>query len=126
MRFLGIDYGHKKVGFALSDESGVMAFPYGVVENDKHLLTTIVKLIEKENIKEIVIGHSINKDGTDNKIHEAVTEFITTLTLETGLPIHLEPEQYTTQEALRIQGRNEQTDAAAATIILNSFLQKQS
>jgi len=38
------------------------------------------------------------------------------------LPTHLEPEQYTTQEAIRFQGRTEKTDAAAASIILNSYI----
>jgi RNase H-fold protein (predicted Holliday junction resolvase) len=44
------------------------------------------------------------------------------LTLQVGVPVHLEPEQYTTQEAVRFQGRNEKTDASAAAIILNSFI----
>jgi RNase H-fold protein (predicted Holliday junction resolvase) len=46
------------------------------------------------------------------------------LTLNLGLPIELEPEQYTTQEAIRLQGRNEMTDASAASVILNSYLLK--
>ena len=46
------------------------------------------------------------------------------LTLEVGLPIHLEPRLYTTQAALRLQGRNAMTDAAAATLILDNYLVK--
>jgi len=124
MRYLGIDYGTKRVGLALSDESGVMAFPHSVLENNANLLKSILSIIEEEEVKVVVIGHSIDKDGKENVIHEEVKELITELTLETGLPVHLEPEQYSTQEAITIQGRNKQTDASAAAIILNSFLTK--
>lgn len=124
MRYLGIDYGTKRVGLALSDESGAMAFPHSVLENNANLLKSILSIIEEEEVKVVVIGHSIDKDGKENVIHEEVKELITELTLETGLPVHLEPEQYSTQEAITIQGRNKQTDASAAAIILNSFLTK--
>ncbi|MEK7462018.1 MAG: RuvX/YqgF family protein [Patescibacteria group bacterium] len=119
---MGIDYGHKNVGIAFSDESGSMAFPHGVIKNDSKLLETITSLIIERNVQEVVIGHSVGYTGQANKIHTAVEEFIADLTLAEGIPIHLEPEQYSTQQAIRIQGRNAQTDAAAAAIILDSFI----
>lgn len=119
---MGIDYGTKKVGVALSDDKGMMAFPHGVLKNDETLLKSIVALIEEREVGEIVIGHSLGRDGEPNKVHAAVEELVTDLTLQTGLPVHLEPEQYTTQEAIRFQGRNADTDASAAAIILNSFI----
>jgi putative Holliday junction resolvase len=122
MRKMGIDYGHKRVGIAFSDEAGVMAFPHDVLPNDTQLIKKISNLAEEKNVVEIVIGHSLNKEGEANKIHAEVERFIADLTLELGLPIHLEPEQYTTQQAIRFQGRNEKTDAAAAAIILDSYL----
>ncbi|MAZ29751.1 Holliday junction resolvase RuvX [bacterium] len=122
MRHLGIDYGRKRVGLALSDETGQMAFPHAVVKNDTSLLTELEAVIAEHNVEVIVIGHSKDKAGEDNPIHEAATELMSDLTLKTGLPVHLEPEQYSTQEALRFQGRTEHTDAAAAAIILNSYL----
>lgn len=119
---MGIDYGSKRVGIALTDDQGLMAFPREVIPNDGQLLKTLLSLIEAEGVGEIVIGHSLGRDGSPNAIHAAVTNLITDLTLETGLPIHLEPEHYTTQEAIRFQGRSKDTDASAAAIILNSFL----
>ena len=47
MRYLGIDYGSKRIGLSISDEEGRMAFPHSVVENDSHAL---------ENISNIIIG----------------------------------------------------------------------
>lgn len=122
MRFLGIDYGTKRVGLSLTDEKGIMAFPHEVLSNDANLFNKLVALIKEKKVEEIVIGHSLNRDGKPNKIHNAVEGLMLDLTLETGLPIHLESEQYTTQAALRIQGRNDMTDAAAATLILENYL----
>jgi putative holliday junction resolvase len=122
MRKMGIDFGSKKVGIAFSDEGGMMAFPHGVIPNDANLFKTILKLIQEKGVGEIVIGHSLDKEGKANKIHQAVETFMLDITLELGIPVHLEPEQYSTQQAIRIQGKNSQTDAAAAAIILDSFI----
>jgi len=121
---MGIDYGSKRIGISLSDESGSMAFPHGVISNDANAYKAIVTIIEEKRVGTIVIGHSLDKEGQANKIHAAVEELITDLTLATGLPVHLEPEQFSTQQALRIQGRTSQTDAAAAALILDSFIQR--
>lgn len=125
MRLLGIDYGTKKIGLACSDESGKMAFPYRVIKNDEYTLSLLERICAEEHISEIVIGHSLNVDGEANPVQEHINELITDLTLNLGLPVHLEPEQYTSQEAARIQGKDEHTDAAAAAIILNSYITKQ-
>lgn len=124
MRKMGIDYGSKRVGIALSDEGGKMAFPNSVLPNDTKLKEAIIGLIDKEKVGEVVIGHSLDKEGKENKIHEAVEGLMLDITLETGVPVHLEPEQYTTQAALRLQGRNDKTDASAAALILDAYLQK--
>ena len=124
MRRMGIDYGTKKIGIALTDESGVMAFPHGVVPNDGNFKKYLEVLIDEKKVEEVVIGESLNNDGEPNKVHSMVEELITDLTLSHGIPVHLEPEQYTTQQASRITGKNTSTDAAAAAIILDSFITK--
>ena len=124
MRLLGIDYGSKKTGLALTDESGVMAFPHSVVSTDAKLLATIEKLIAKEKVGEIVLGYSLNRDGKPNTVHAAAEELMLDLTLAVGLPVHWQPEQYTTQAAIQLQGRNAQTDASAAALILDAYLTK--
>jgi len=122
---MGIDYGSKNVGIAFTDEGGQMAFPHGVLPNGIHLQKELEKLIDEEEVSEIVIGYSLGRDGKPNAIHAKVEELMMDLTLSVGLPIHLQPEQYTTQEAVRLQGRNDQVDASAAAIILNSYLTQQ-
>ena len=125
MKRIGIDFGSKKIGIAVSDDSGAMAFPKEVVPNDNNFLDYLIVLINDLNISEVVIGHSLNNDGESNEIHKAVEVLMTDLTLQVGIPVHLEPEQYSTQQAAQIQGRNTLTDASAAAIILNSFISKQ-
>jgi len=122
MRLMGIDYGTKRVGIALSDDKGMMAFPHTVFPNDTSLLKSIETVAQKEGVGKIVIGHSLGRDGKPNAVHAQIEDFIQDLTLNLGLPIELEPEQYTTQEAIRFQGRGEMTDASAASIILNSYI----
>lgn len=119
---MGIDYGTKRVGIALSDEGGQMAFPHIVLDNNEKLLESLINIVKERGAKEIVIGHSLDRTGKPNAVHSEVEELIGDLTLHLGLPIHLEPEQYSTKEALREQGRHKQTDASAAAIILNSFI----
>lgn len=122
---MGIDYGTKRVGIAFSDEGGEMAFPHAVLPNTKDLMAKLESLIEEKEVAAIVIGHSLNKENKANAVQQDIESFMLDLTLHTGLPVHLEPEQYTTQEAMRLQGRNSSTDASAAALILNSYLTKQ-
>ncbi len=124
MKRMGIDFGSKKIGVALSDDGGVMAFPHAVVPNDGSFLQYVEKLVAERGVKEIVIGHSLNNDGEPNKIHAAVEEFMMDVTLALGIPVHLEPEQYSSQQAMQEQGRNSMLDASAAALILDSFITK--
>lgn len=124
MRLMGIDYGTKNVGIAITDEGGKMAFPNSVLPNNNMLLKNINAIIQKERVGEIVIGYSIDKSGKPNAVHAEVESLILDLTLAAGLPISLQPEQYSTQAAIRLQGKNVNTDASAAALILDSFITK--
>lgn len=124
MRLLGIDYGTKKIGLALTDESGTMAFPHAVVPNDEYFLAAVESLIAEKGVTEIVIGQSLQLDGTPNAVQSDIDSFIADMTLRQPIPIHLEPEQLTTKQASATTGKNDQTDAAAAAIILDTFITK--
>ena len=125
MRLLGIDYGVKRVGIALTDETGTMAFPHSVIENSPELAEEIAALVRENGVTGIVIGSSHNLKGEDNPVQASIEAFTRELEEKSGIPVQTEPEQYTTQEALRTQGRTPLTDASAATIILNSYLNRQ-
>ncbi len=125
MKRMGIDFGTKKIGIAITDESGSMAFPHAVVPNDGKFLAYIENLVNQRDVKEIVIGHSLDNAGKANAVHKLVEEFMMDITLSLGIPVHLEPEQYSSQQAKQIQGKNLQIDASAAALILDSFITKQ-
>ena len=122
MKIIGIDYGGKRVGIALSDDNGTMAFPKAIFPNDRMLMTSMVELIKKEGVKKIIIGESKNKDGEDNPIMQKVKQFAGDLERETGLDVYFEPEYYTSLEARRLTEGKALVDAEAAAIILNSYI----
>ena len=123
MKYLGIDYGAKRVGVSISDSEGRVAFPYRVLPNDHLLVRELAKLAEKEGIKEIVIGDSKDFKGVENPVMKGARDTVDQIRRHTGAEIHFEPEFFTTQEAKRSTGK-ESLDASAAALILQSFLDK--
>ena len=133
MRYLGIDYGSKKVGLALSDESGSMGFPHSIVPNTPALVDDMCALIAKENVKAVVIGESKNLSGIDNPIAHDARAFGDDVARRARVPVSYESEIFTTAEARRQYEQDAKTrapqkrvdvDASAAAIILNSFLSR--
>ena len=123
MRILGIDYGTKRIGIAMSDEAGQFAMPLIVLANSKNSLEEVIGLANKNDVKEIIIGESRDYKGQPNKILPEVLNLKKELELK-GLVVHLEPEFMTSQQAERFQGKNELTDASAAALILQAYLDK--
>lgn len=126
MKFIGIDYGEKKIGIALSDKEGQVAFPKLVIKNKgiEKTALEIGDLMEKWEVEEVVVGRSSNLKGEDNLVMREVRSFVDTLKRKTEKEVHLEPEFYTSLEAGRITGRTGRLDAQAAAIILQSFINK--
>lgn len=122
MRIIGIDYGHKRVGIASTDESGQFAIPRAVWPNDKHLLENVLKLKKEEGAERIVIGESKNFDNAPNPIALKAGEFKKELE-QLGEDVVWHPEIFTTVEARRLQGNNDMTDASAAALILKSYIE---
>ncbi len=124
MRSLGIDYGTKRVGLSLSDEEGMMAFPKVVLKNSDLLMNEILQTCNEEDVKEVVIGESKNLDGTPNPLMKHIEVFVEEWKKRSEIPIFLEPEFLTSHQAQKIQGKNDMLDASAATIILQSYLDR--
>ncbi len=124
MRLIGIDYGKKRVGIALSDEEGKFALPYGVWVNNQDLVSNIKRLCLEKHADVVIIGESRNLDGSENEILKDITFLKSVLEAELEIPVYLEPEFYTSAEAERIQGKSAFTDASAAALILKSYLDR--
>ena len=121
---LGIDYGTKRVGLALSDQSETLAFPHSVVKNTKRLVDDIARIREREGANIIVLGHSTTLQGEDNPIQEDIAAFKKVLEARTGMPVVFEREWLSSQEAARFTGEHGMLDASAAAVILQRFLDR--
>jgi len=133
MRYLGIDYGTKKIGLALSDEAGTMGFPHGITLNTPRIVDELCALIAKENIGAVVIGESRTLAGGENSIAKDARALGDILALRAGVPVVYESEVYTSAEARRAPGKQMKSRAAkrrvnvddsAASLILTSYLSR--
>jgi len=136
MRHLGIDYGTKRVGLALSDDDGKMAFPYKIIQNNLELVDTIHNICGQEEISAIVLGESTDLSGKPNKIMGSIEEFKRNLEGELDLPIYFEKEFMTTIFARGNDGKKANNakkvaktkkaaaDASAAALILQRYLDR--
>jgi len=123
MKYIGIDYGKKRVGIAVSDEGGQFAIPKEVLQNDDKLIAKIALLAQEVKAEIVIVGESKDYKGNDNLIMEKVTPFKAALEGQ-GVQVVFEPEFMTSYAAQRFQGKNEFHDASAAALILQSFLDK--
>ncbi len=138
MRTLGLDYGTKTVGVAISDEAQIIAQPLVTIER-KHVnklrqtYAKIEAIIDEQDVDRIVLGFPKNMNNTEGERAEATRAFMDDLERRTGLPVILMDERLTTVEADRIleetgvakSGRKEHIDKMAAAIILQSFLDRE-
>lgn len=122
MRYLGIDFGSKRVGLALSDEGGKFAMPHSVLPNDHKLIGKIVALCK--DVQGIVLGESVDDKGENNKIMELIVPFKKELEGTTRLPVIYEKEYMSSQHAEFFQGKHDMLDASAAALILQRYLDK--
>ena len=124
MRYLGIDYGRKKVGVAIA--YGPLADPYKVIHyhDEVQLLKTLNQIIQTERVDQVIVGLS------EQEIAVEATEFAAKLTRESGKPVELADETLTTHDAqaraieagMKRSKRRAMEDAMSAAIILQSYL----
>jgi putative Holliday junction resolvase len=124
MKYLGIDYGTKKIGIAISNDDGTLAFPRSIISNTKDAIPTIAEIVAQEKIEHIVMGESRNFKGEENKIYQASKTFSEVLKEATGITTCWEPEFMTSAQARSTQGNHDMIDASAAALILQTFLDR--
>ena len=137
MRALGVDYGRKRVGLALSDASGMLARPWktlavaGIDRQAGELARAVEALAaESDGLSVIVIGLPRRLSGEANEQTAAVEQLAARLERHTAVPIVLQDERLTSHEAEELLSRREkdwrkrksQLDAVAAALILQDYL----
>ncbi|MES2203157.1 MAG: Holliday junction resolvase RuvX [Patescibacteria group bacterium] len=128
MKYIGIDYGTKRIGVAVSNEDGTMAFPLSTISAGPHALSEVHTLIQNNKAEGVVIGESKNLHNEPNAVQEDIEQFKKDLEELSGLPVAYQAEFFTTAQASR-QGQDkrgeggvEKSDASAAALILQSYL----
>ena len=135
MRIMGLDFGSKTVGVAISDPLLITAQGIEIIrrkeENKlRQTLARIEELIEEYEVKEIVLGLPKNMNDTLGPRVDLTLEFKEKLERRTGLPVHTWAERLTTVSAdrtmmeagIRRENRKEYVDKIAAVLILQGFL----
>jgi putative Holliday junction resolvase len=131
-RVLGIDYGKAYIGLAISDETQMIATPYGVIANVKFaaVVAQIGSVVKEFGIDTAVLGLPMNMDGSMSAMGQAVKQFAKNLEKELGLQVIMQDERMSTNAVERAmleadlsrQKRKAKKDSAAAAYILQGWL----
>ncbi len=131
MKVLGVDYGSKRIGLALGDESLKLAVPIGSITNGPSTVKTIAKMVEERGVAKVVVGLPFTLRGNEGQRAKEVREFVKKLEegLGEGVEIILWDERFTTEEAYRyLEGysqrkKRELKDSLSALIILQEYME---
>lgn len=131
MKTLGIDYGSKRVGIAISDERGIIASPLEIInrKNDNQIVARIKETVDSNNIEQIVLGIPLS---AQEEVQQKYKDLAKELTNSTGLEVKLWDETFSTKQAQNVVAFSEPSntkpktknhrDDVAAAVILQEFL----
>lgn len=123
---MGIDYGTKRIGVALSDARGGIAFPHGRIHRGGNVfvLDQILSVVKREHVDGIVIGLPLGMEGQETEESGRAREFARELGKRTGLPIEFENEMFSSRMAEDAGVAKEHVDKSSAALVLQSYLDK--
>lgn len=135
MRVLGLDFGSRTVGVAVTDPMGLCAHGLEIIRrsDESHLrgtLRRIEELVKEYGVRAIVLGYPLHMNGSAGERARKTEAFKTSLERRTGLPVYLCDERLTTVEAEEIMLANgirredfaDHVDRVAASVILEDWL----
>ena len=122
-KILGIDYGEKRIGSAVSDEPQTFARELMIL-SPKEFWDGIETIIEENQILKIVVGWPLNMSGGETGKTREVERFKIKVQSQTKLPVEIIDERLSSQMAQTIIGGKERLDSLAAQILLQNYLDK--
>lgn len=136
MRYLGLDLGSKTLGISISDATGLIASSYTIIKHNEEydkLINEVEKIVKEKDIDAIVLGLPKNMNNTIGPKGELSYKFKQILEEKIGINVFLMDERLTTKQATDIllmndtsrKKRKKVIDSMAATIILQSYLDKE-
>ena len=131
-RILGIDYGERRIGLALSDPTGIIARPLLTLDQkeDSDWNSTLLAICQEQEVGSIVVGYPLNMKGEKSPQTDKVDQFILLLKKITPLPVHTYDERLTSVAAKRelvrqgIKTGHDKgaVDQTAAALLLQDYL----
>ena len=133
MRILGLDHGERRIGVAVSDATGTIATPHSVIDQRVADVTIVLRsLISEFAVERVVVGLPLLLSGEEGQAARSARAFADQVAEETGLPVLLQDERYTTVTAedalieggVRRRRRRDVRDKVAAAVMLQSYLDR--
>src|SRR5215211_8757244 len=124
MKVMALDYGSARTGVAVSDATGTLARPVGVVERaaTESGLRRLAELVAEEEAERVVVGLPLTLRGEQGAQAEETQRFVVALRLAVGVPVELFDERFTTTLANTGPSARAPEDARAAAHLLESYL----
>jgi putative Holliday junction resolvase len=123
VRILALDYGRSRTGVAVSDPTGTVARPLGVVERagSDDGLARIAELVERNDVERVVVGMPLTLGGERGEQAQETERFVGALSARSTVPVVTFDERFTTDLAEQSPSRSDE-DARAAAHLLSSYL----
>lgn len=133
MKVLAVDYGKKRIGIAVSDADGRIAFPVDTVAAGSSLAASVeavARHVDRERVAQVIVGLPLAMDGSPGPAARHCQRFADALAARVAVPVRTWDERFSTRQAerslleadVRRERRKEVIDQVAATLILQSFL----
>jgi putative transcription antitermination factor YqgF len=124
LKVLALDYGSARTGVAVSDPTGTVARPVGVVEQAREVagLNRIAELVREHEAERVVVGLPLTMGGVHGEQAVETQEFVSRLRETLDVPVESFDERFTTDLAEQSGGTAHATDAVAAAHLLSSYL----
>lgn len=123
MRYIGLDFGTKRIGVAVSDAEGSMAFARTILDASSDIPSALKAIIAEEPTAGIVVGVPLGFSGQESEMATAARAFAASLE-SLGLPVILENEILTSSASRTLRPDAEHIDAGAAALMLQGFLDR--
>ena len=132
-RLLGVDWGERRIGLALSDETRTLAQPLTTLtrrSGKRFPMREFLALVEQHAVTGVVVGLPLDQEGAEAEAATAARALAADIAQHSGMPVELWDERLTTARALRAvramggstRGRKDDVDALAAALLLQHYL----
>jgi putative Holliday junction resolvase len=132
-RLLGVDWGERRIGLALSDETQTLAQPLATLTRrtgKRFPMRQLLTLVDRHAVTGVVVGLPLDQEGAEGEAAGAARALAAAIAQHSGKPVALWDERFTTARALQAvhdlggttRGRKDAVDALAATVLLQHYL----